>query len=309
MRSDGREVKFVSKCAAKVNLCLKIIGKRPDGYHDLQSLITAVSLWDELTFEPAECFSLSLSVPWSTGHGMENEIPLDDRNTVYRAVKLIAESAGKPLNFVVRLKKSIPTRAGLGGGSSDGAAAILTLRRVWNLRWSWRKLVTLAVRIGADVPFFLVPTGAAIVEGIGDTLTPIKLPTLWIVLAKPKAEMSTQKAFALWDAKPVYVETDPNELVAALWRRDIEMVRRLVVNAFEYVIAARIPDVVELKQKLMAEGAIAAAMSGSGTTVFGVFFDREAAKRALEAVRPVTIWCQLTRTVRQSVIVQRGEGK
>jgi 4-diphosphocytidyl-2-C-methyl-D-erythritol kinase len=261
--------------------------------------MTAVSVWDELVVELSTRFSLT----------DQSGTPLDERNTVFRAANLLAEMTGKPLKISVTLKKSIPAQAGLGGGSSDGAGMLLALRRIWGLRWSWRKLVPLAARIGADVPFFLVPTGAAVVEGIGDILTPVTLPTLWLVLAKPHADMPTKEAFDLWDAQPVHVDVDPSKLVTALWRRDEKTIQRLVTNAFEHLIAARIPDVTELKQRLMAAGAVAAAMSGSGTTVFGIFFDRETAKQALETVKPVAAWCQLARTVRQSIVIPSGERK
>ncbi len=288
-------VKLKVRCAAKVNLCLEIVNRRPDGYHDLRSLMAAVSVWDELLFEPSERFSLTDF----------DGAPLDELNTVHRAATLLSEVAGRDLKFAVRLKKGIPAQAGLGGGSSDGAATILALRKLWDLRWSWRKLVPLALQVGADVPFFLVPTGAAVVEGIGEILTPVALPTLWLVLAKPDADMPTREAFSLWDSCPVHVETDPSALVTALWRRDVETVRRLAVNAFEEVIAQRVPAVTELKQKLMAAGAVAALMSGSGTTVFGVFFDRETAKRGLEVIRPAVAWCRLARTVRRSVAIRK----
>ncbi len=289
--------KLMVRCAAKVNLCLEIVNRRPDGYHNLRSLMTAVSVWDEIVFEPSEKFALT------DFHGT----PLDEQNTVYRAAILLAEAAKKDLTFAVKLKKAIPSQAGLGGGSSDGAATLLALRRLWNLRWSWKKLIPLAVKIGADVPFFLVPTGAAIVEGVGEVLTPVKLPTLWFLLAKPDANMPTQEAFSLWDAQPVHVETDPAALAIALWRKDTSTVRRLAVNAFEEIIAAKVPAVTELKQRLMAAGAVTALMSGSGTTVFGLFFDKETAERALKVVQTAATWCRLARTVRQSVIIQSGE--
>lgn len=289
--------KLKVRCAAKVNLCLEIVNRRPDGYHNLRSLMTAVSVWDELAFEPSEKFALTDF----------DGAPLEEQNTVSRAATLFAKAVGKGLTFSVRLRKVIPFQAGLGGGSSDGAATILALRKLWGLRWSWRKLVPLAAKIGADVPFFLTPTGAAIVEGIGEILTPVKLPTLWFVLAKPEASMSTQEAFALWDAQPVRVETDPAELANALWQKDAAAVRRLAVNAFEEIIAAKVPVVTELKQRLMASGAVTALMSGSGTTVFGIFFDREIAKRALKSIQPIANWCRLARTVRRSVIIWSGE--
>ncbi len=291
--------KLKVRCAAKVNLCLEIVNRRPDGYHNLRSLMTAVSLWDEISFEPSDEFCLTDF----------NGAALDEHNTVWRAATLLAKAVKRDLTFSVRLKKAIPTQAGLGGGSSDGAATFLALRRLWSLRWSWRKLIPLAAQIGADVPFFLVPTGAAIVEGIGEILTPVKLPTLWLILAKPDADMPTQEAFSLWDDRPVFVRTDPKALLTALWQKDVAKVQRLAVNAFEEIIAHKVTAVTELKQRLMAAGAVTALMSGSGTTVFGLFFDRESAKRALKFVQPIANWCRLARTVRQSVIFQSGEGR
>ncbi|MGQ9463741.1 MAG: 4-(cytidine 5'-diphospho)-2-C-methyl-D-erythritol kinase [Candidatus Fervidibacter sp.] len=286
---------LVVRCAAKVNLCLEIVKKRTDGYHDLRSLMTAISVWDELVFEPGRQFTLTDA----------NGASLDEQNTVSRAANVFTEVTRKPLTFAVRLKKSIPAQAGLGGGSSDGAAALLALRRLWNLRWSWKKLVPLAARVGADVPFFLVPTGSAIVEGIGEILTPVKLPKLWLVLAKPNADISTHEAFKLWDDQPVHVETDPKALFEALWKRDTATIRELAVNAFEKIIAPRIPAVTELKQRLLSAGAVTAVMSGSGTTVVGLFFDRKEARQALETVRHVANWSRLACTVRRSVVILR----
>jgi len=279
------------RCAAKVNLCLQIVNRRPDGYHNLRSLMTAVSVWDELQFRPAETFQVTDPFGFL----------LDENNTVWKAARLLAEAASKPLGFTVTLTKCIPEQAGLGGGSSDGAATLLALRRLWRLRWSWQKLVPLAAKVGADVPFFLCPTGAAVVEGIGERLTPVQLPQLWFVLAKPSEEMPTQKAFALWDAHPVQVLIDPTALAKALWRREAKKIRSLAVNAFEPLIAARIPAVTELKQHLLAAGAVAAVMTGSGTAVVGIFFERIQAMQALEKVRPLAAWSRLARTIRRSI--------
>lgn len=290
--------KFVVKCAAKVNLCLQIVSKREDGYHNLRSLMTAVGVWDKLVFEPSEKFS----VKDASGQ------TLDKNNTVYKAARLFSELTQRPLTFSVKLVKSIPAQAGLGGGSGDGAATLLALRRIWGVRISWRKLVQIASKVGADVPFFLVPTGAAIVEGIGDVLTPVKVPKLWLVLAKPFEDMPTQLAFSLWDENPVKIEVEPKLLLEALKARDTEIVRKLAVNAFEPIIAAHIPAVTELKQQLLAEGAIAALMTGSGTTVFGIFFDRKSAERALETVKGNAAWSCVACTVSRSIVIE-GERK
>ncbi len=285
------------RCAAKVNLCLVILHRRPDGYHDLSSLMTAVSLWDELQITPSEQFQLT---------DASGKV-LDEHNTVWRAATLFAKEMGKPLSLAVQLRKSIPSQAGLGGGSSDGAAMLLTLRRLWGLRTPWQKLVPLAARIGADVPFFLVPTGAAIVGGIGEKLTPVRLPPLWLVLAKPEESMPTKDAFALWDAQPVRLDADPALLAEALCRKDWATVRRHAQNAFEPLVAKVVPSVIELKQRLLLSGAKSAVMSGSGTTVVGIFADKAAARQGLSDVQKDAAWSVLARIMRTAPIAPKWD--
>ncbi|MFA0763482.1 MAG: hypothetical protein XFASWVDF_001205 [Candidatus Fervidibacter sp.] len=284
------------RCAAKVNLCLSIVRRREDGYHDLRSLMVAVSLWDELHIVPSDRF------------GLEDEAgqPLPQSNTVWRAAHLLAQEVGISPNFTVRLLKRIPSEAGLGGGSSDAAGMLKALQKLWGLRWSWRRLVPLAARIGADVPFFLVPTGAAIAEGIGERLTPLWLPTLWMVLVMPEATMPTKDAFDLWDAHPTQVDADPMALAEALSRGDWAQIRHHTQNAFEPLIATRIPSVTDLKARLMAAGAMAAVMSGSGTSVVGLFADAMAARRALKMVRPFAAWGVVAHSVRRSIVLRWG---
>jgi len=284
------------RCAAKVNLCLDILGQREDGYHDLRSLMVAVSLWDELHIVSSDRFRLEA----------EAGQPLPQSNTVWRAAQLLAQEVGVSPNVLVRLLKRIPSEAGLGGGSSDAAGMLKALQRLWQLRWSWQRLAPLAARIGADVPFFLVPTGAAIAEGIGERLTPLRLPTLWMVLVMPEATMPTKEAFALWDAHPTRVDADPMTLANALKVRDWEQVRRHAQNAFESLVAAHIPSVSDLKARLMAAGAKAAVMSGSGTSVVGLFADAMAARRAMEMVRPFSAWGTVVRSVRRSIVLRWG---
>lgn len=284
------------RCAAKVNLCLNIIRRRDDGYHDLRSLMVAVSLWDELHIASSDRFRL------------EDEAgrPLPKSNTVWRAAHLLAQEVGISPNFTVRLLKRIPSEAGLGGGSSDAAGMLKALQRLWGLRRSWQRLVPLAARVGADVPFFLVPTGAAIVEGIGERLMPLRLPTLWMVLVMPEVTMPTKKAFALWDAHPIQVDADPTALVEALYRSDWDRVRCHAQNAFEPLIATHIPAVTDLKTRLIAAGAKAAVMSGSGTSVVGLFADAREARDAFKAVCPFAAWGVVVHSVRRSVVIWRG---
>ncbi len=284
------------RCAAKVNLCLNILRRRGDGYHDLRSLTVAVSLWDELHIAPSDRFRLE----------DERGKPLPQSNTVWIAAHLLAQEVGASLHFTVRLLKRIPSEAGLGGGSSDAAGMLKALQRLWRLRWSWQRLVPLAARVGADVPFFLVPTGAAIVEGIGERLVPLRLPTLWMVLVMPEVTMPTKKAFALWDAHPIQVDADPTALAEALYRSDWDRVRRHTQNAFEPLIAAYIPAVTDLKARLLAAGAKAAVMSGSGTSVVGLFADAKEARNAFKAVGSFAAWGVVAHSVRRGIVIRRG---
>lgn len=285
------------RCAAKVNLCLNIVRRRDDGYHDLESLVTAVSVWDHLEITPVPQFVVE----------DERGRALGDDNTVWRAARLLATVWCKPLQVRVRLHKRIPTEAGLGGGSSDAAGVLLALRALWGVRWSWRRLLPLAARIGADVPFFLVPTGCAIVKGIGDQVEPIHLPRLWTVLAKPAESMPTKDAFNLWDDEPITVNVNPYALVTALVNGDWVTAQQHAQNAFERLLAARIPQVTNLKQRLLDAGAKIAVMSGSGTTVVGVFTDAHSARRAWERVKLCASWSVVARTVKLGIVVRRGE--
>ena len=264
----------IEKAYAKVNLTLGVLYKRMDGYHALDSLMQSVSLCDEVTVRRARGVEV-------TSAGMA--LPYD--NTVRRAAEKYRQLTG--YGAAVQVIKRIPAEAGLGGGSADAAAALRGLQRLYN-GLSGGLLRDVALSVGADVPFCL-GGGTARAEGVGEVLSPIQSPSLYYVIAKPKAGVSTKKLFSslpLPRRKP-----DTAAAMRALAEGDIERLGKLLYNALEETAAALVPEIGALKEKLLAAGAAGACMSGSGSAVFGLFKSEEAAKAALAAVADADFSC------------------
>jgi 4-diphosphocytidyl-2-C-methyl-D-erythritol kinase len=271
---------------AKVNLGLRILGKRPDGYHNLLTLMVPVGLCDDLRLE---CIprGIELLCP-------NSDLPTGEGNLVYRAAELILDECRWSGGVRIELIKRIPTGAGLGGGSSDAAATLLALNELMGWPLAPRELAQLGVRLGADVPFFLLGQ-AALAQGIGELLTPLEnLPTLWTVLIYPGFQVSTRWAYgnlaltSRGNGSKFNPPVDhPGEQVAAYRRRlldrqrlSLEELCPFLINDFEPVVIRRYPQLQELKHGLLNAGARAAVMSGSGPTVVGLFDSQEAAGNA-----------------------------
>jgi 4-diphosphocytidyl-2-C-methyl-D-erythritol kinase len=271
-------VKIVSERApAKINLYLRVVGRRADGYHELDSILMPVSLYDELALElrPA-------AMPAVTLRCDRPQLPPDDRNLAARAARRFMEEFGLAYSISIELRKRIPAGAGLGGGSSDAAAvfrAMAALLRVGDRA----RLNALALTLGADVPFF-VDSRPARIAGIGERVTPLaNPPQLELVIAAPPLEVSTAAIFGTlqreqWSGPLV----DPAAL-SALAAGDIA--QSMLVNDLEAVAAARHPEILKLKAILKDCGARAAAMSGSGGAVFGLFGSRAAAEHGAARMR------------------------
>lgn len=252
---------MVLRTSAKVNLTLEVLGKRSDGYHELSTVLQAVDLFDRVTVETAGSISLETSDP---------ALPTDDGNLIVRAAKLLREAAGVEAGARIVLDKRIPVAAGLGGGSSDAAATLWGLNRLWGLRWRRERLMALAVRIGMDVPFFLGP-GRALGTGRGEVLKP--LPTgggYAMVLVNPGVPLSTQEVYGRvpqgWRAEP----EGTKRLIGALKTRNAVKVAEALTNHLEHWVEPAMPVIGRMKAALLAAGALGVAMSGSGPTVFGV---------------------------------------
>lgn len=249
------------RASAKVNLVLEVLGKRPDGYHELSTVMQAVDLFDRLTVEAAATITLETSEP---------ALPTDDRNLVVRAARLLQEAAGIEAGARIVLDKRIPLAAGLGGGSSDAAATLLGLNRLWGLRWRRERLVELAVKLGMDVPFFL-GRGRALGTSRGEVLS--ALPGVGgyaLVLVNPGVGLSTQEVYGRvppgWRA-----ESDgTRRMLDALKKRNAVRVAGALTNHLEHWVEPAMPVIGRMKAALLAAGALGAAMSGSGPTVFGL---------------------------------------
>ena len=247
--------------SAKVNLTLEVLSKRSDGYHEIATVMQAVDLFDRLILEAAPTISLETD---------DATLPTDDRNLAARAATVLRQASGVEAGARIRLRKRIPVAAGLGGGSSDAAATLWGLNRLWGLRWSRERLAELAVGLGMDVPFFLA-RGPALATGRGERLE--RLPAAGgyaLVLMNPRVPLSTREVYERvplgWHAEP----HGTRRLVEALKSRNAARVAAALTNNLEDLVTGSLPAVVRMKAALMAAGALGAVMSGSGPTVFGM---------------------------------------
>jgi len=247
---------------AKVNLGLAVHRRRPDGYHDISTLFLKVSLVDEvrLTIQPREIVL----------HCEHPEVPSDARNLVHRAAVALQPLAPGQ-GVCLTLQKTIPVAAGLGGGSSDAAATLLGLNTLWNLGLSETALVAYAARLGADVPFFLLPTVAAMGYGRGDELVPVACPrTFYLVLVKPPIAVSTAWVYQQLRFELTAPPKDTTILRQCLESGDIEGLGAACFNDLEAVVLRHVPVVQDVKRALMRPGVYGVCMSGSGPTVYAL---------------------------------------
>jgi 4-diphosphocytidyl-2-C-methyl-D-erythritol kinase len=267
---------------AKVNLDLRVLARRSDGYHEIRTIFQTLALHDTLSFAPARGgFELRTA---------GEPVPAGSRNIVWRAARAVWEATGRrgePQGVSVRLVKRIPVQAGLGGGSSDAAAALAALNRLWRAGLSEGALFELAAGLGSDVPFFLLG-GAAMGTGRGEVLVPLPdLPSRHVVLARPAAGVSTADAYSWLDGDTART-TPAEQRLTVSWPPGAVA----VANDFELVVSRRLPEVQSLRQALIDQGAEMAMMSGSGSAVFGLFVRERPAKQAAARLRDngVHVW-------------------
>lgn len=253
---------------AKLNLSLQVFGKRPDGYHNIRSVMVPVSLYDEVTVEEA-----------SAGIRVECDapgVPNDASNSCHKAAALFLAWAGVPAGVRIRIRKAIPVESGLGGGSSDAAAALKGLISLTGKQPTPDALSAMAVRVGADVPFFL-PGGAALVEGIGERLTPISWNVPFhAVIVRPAFGLSTREGYERLGREPG--APPPRGHVPSF--RTFSDVAAVVRNDFETAWGPSRPEIAAIRRELASAGAAASGLSGSGSAVFGLFASEGAAREA-----------------------------
>jgi len=261
---------------AKINWSLAICGERADGYHDLDMLMQRIGLCDELSFESARWLTLSVN---------GQRLPVDSRNLVVRAANALNDVFGTRHGARITLKKNIPARAGLGGGSADCAATLIALNKLWDLKLPLRTLVKIGLQLGADVPFCLTG-GLCRAEGVGEILTSLTPPAeTALVLNTPGGGLSTPAVFKAWnEGGHACAGIDNLALAEALAVGDLVRADALTRNDLEVAAIALMPEIGTLMQRYRELGAQFVRMSGSGSTVFAAFADMDAARAAAEAV-------------------------
>ncbi len=274
---------------AKLNLTLDILRKREDGYHDLEMVMQSVELHDDVT------------VTLTDGEGVAcrcGDIPGDETNlAVKAALAFFAETGTEPRGLAIDVEKRIPAQAGMAGGSSDAAATLRTLRKLLAPEMLGEELERIGALVGSDVPYCL-RGGTALAEGRGERLTTLRsAPPFHVVLCKPGFDIPTPALFARVRVSELWNRPDTAGMLSALHCGDEAGVLARVKNVFETVLPPAYAEVFELKRRLRALGAEAAAMTGSGPTVFGLFRDEAAAKAAYEALSADYAQTFLTRFV------------
>ena len=252
------------KAYAKLNLALGVLYKRMDGYHALDTLMQTVSLFDRVTVAPAKTVEV---------HVTGAEIPFE--NTMYRAAKLYQALSGK--GCLITCEKRLPSEAGMGGGSADAAAVLRGLQRLHRMLTN-RDIKEIALQVGADVPFCL-RGGLCRCEGVGEILTPVVGPTLHFAVVKPPKGVSTKALFQSLSLPRKRVETV--RCLAKLGQNDLPGAAAYMENALEGPAVELVPEIGEIKAALLAKGALAAGMTGSGSAVFGLFADEAGARAAV----------------------------
>jgi 4-diphosphocytidyl-2-C-methyl-D-erythritol kinase len=259
---------------AKVNLVLKVLSKRPDGYHNIFSLVDPVSLYDLIHIEDAgnDCIIVKDD---------KGILPEGELNTVYRAAKRIKEVYSIRKGVHIYVEKKIPIGSGLGGPSSNAATVLKALSKMWGIPVTDEEFVDLGRSIGADVPLFLYGK-PCIMEGIGDIITPIKLPLLWYLIVYPDLVLSTKEAYSR-----LKIELTNNENNIKLMGnfKNIGDITDSLENDLEQVGMTMCPQIKTIKNILMEGGALGALMSGSGSSVFGVFQNENDVEKASRSVQ------------------------
>jgi 4-diphosphocytidyl-2-C-methyl-D-erythritol kinase len=267
-------------CPAKINLGLRVLEKREDGYHNVETVLQRITLFDRIRLERNEQEGINLACP-------ESGLSEGAENIVWQAAVIFLECIRPKGGVAIRLWKRIPTAAGLGGGSSDAAGTLLGLNSLFGRPIPKRTLVEMGAALGADVPFFILQVSSALGEGRGDRLTPVRIPWFWFVLVSPGFEVST--AWAYRNLRSLLTRPENKPIKLTLNQHPFRL-EEVIYNDLEQVSIAAYPEIGGIKQTLISLGSMAALMSGSGPTVFGIFPNRSEASRVQSILSSHSIW-------------------
>lgn len=278
------------KARAKINLSLDVIGRRNDGYHDVQMIMQSISLHDKVFLDTIDekCIKIKCDKHW---------VPSNSDNIAYKAAAAIMGKYDLPKGVAIKIVKKIPVAAGLAGGSADAAAVLKGMNDLFSLDLKEEDLMKLGKSIGADVPF-CVKGGTMLAEGIGEILSDIApLKNVNIVLVKPRISVSTAWVYNNLDIGKISSRPDTRLLVKLIENQDIKNIGKNMVNVLEAVTVSRYEVIGEIKDRLVELGALGSMMSGSGPTVFGIFDSRVKAENAHKNISKDNKWeCILTET-------------
>lgn len=284
------------KARAKINLGLDVVRRREDGYHEVKMVMQMLRLYDQIDIEKTQESGILVRSNLSF-------LPTDERNIAYKAAKVMIDQFGLEQGVIIRIEKHIPVAAGMAGGSTDCAAVLYGMNKLFGLRLNQKKLRELGVKLGADVPYCLMRQ-TALSEGIGEILTPISpLQDCPILIAKPSVSVSTRHVYEHLKLDEQTMHPDIDGIVTALADGDLYGVTDRMANVLETVTVPEHPVIDEIKKQMMVSGAVNALMSGSGPTVFGIFDDEEKAKKACEDMKASGLARQiyLTRPFNQKI--------
>lgn len=264
---------IILKARGKINLTLDVVGKRENGYHDLRMIMQTINLYDTLYIRKTKMPGIRLKANYSW-------LPTNEKNIAYRAAQLFFDEMQQSPAVAIEITKRIPVAAGLAGGSADAAATLIGLNKLFDTRYSKQKLMEMGLNLGADVPFCIL-RGTVLAEGIGEELTTLSsMPYTHIVLVKPPISVSTAIVYKNLNIMDIQAHPNTEEMIEAIEAKDLNNIASHMVNVLEGVTIPMHPIIKEIKEELVNHGAIGSMMSGSGSTVFGLFENREKAHAA-----------------------------
>lgn len=267
------------KARAKINLTLDVTGKLSNGYHTVCMIMQTLSLYDSIYIKRIEkpIIRIKSNLDW---------LPTDERNLAYRGAELLRDTFDIQQGVFIQLDKKIPVAAGLAGGSADCAAVMVGMNKLFHIGLSKRRLMKLASQLGADIPYCILQ-GTALAEGIGEKLTPIwnGCPFCYVLLAKPNISISTASVYQNLELNKIKEHPDTQAMLFQMQQKNINEMGKLLCNVLETVTVAKHKEIALLKQKMIELGATGALMSGSGSTVFGLFTEKQKALEAQNCIK------------------------
>lgn len=270
--------KIELKALGKINLGLDVLGKRPNGYHDVRMVMQTIYLYDQIIMEKKKEPGIEISTNLFY-------LPVNENNLAYRAARLLMDEFDIHTGVKISLTKHIPVAAGMAGGSSNAAAVLYGMNRMYGLGLSMEELMERGVTLGADVPYCIM-RGTVLAEGIGEILTPLPaMPKCYVLIAKPPLSASTKTVYEKIDQEGISRHPDIDGILAGLDAGDLKKIAGSMGNVLEQVMLKEHPVLGQIKETMKEAGALNAMMSGSGPTVFGIYENRRTAKAAAEKLK------------------------